>query len=219
MEQNKQGNGSDTTKWVIIIAAIAIFAVFFGFIIFSIKQTKNKPIELSSAGWVKGAASASATLTEFGDFQCPACKAYEPIVSRLYSEFDGKLKIHFKHFPLTSAHPNAMLAAISAEAAGRQDKFWEMHDWLYENQDLWALLAAAEAEAKITEGARSIKLDIDKFEKDLKDKALEDIITKSQNEGIDLGVASTPTFYINNKKIDKNPADFETFKKLIEENL
>lgn len=219
MSSSLGGNSGNSAKWIIIVVASLIFLAFFGFIIYSIKQAKNKPVELSSAGWVKGSESAKVKLTEFGDLQCPACKVYEPIVRKLMKDYDGKISLTFKHFPLTSAHPNALLAARAAEAAGAQDKFWQMHDWLYDNQEAWSPLAAGAAKEKITEGAKKLGLDMAKFNKDIDSDELESKIIAEQSEGIDLGVSATPTFYLNNKKLDPTPSTYEDFKKLIDQQL
>lgn len=212
-------NSGSSAKWIIIIVGSLIFLAFFGFIIYSIKQSKNKPVVLSSAGWVRGSKNAKVKLTEFGDFQCPACRAYEPIVRKISKDFDGKLNLTFKHFPLTSIHKNALLGARAAEAAGAQGKFWEMHDWLYDNQVVWGELPAADAKAKILAAAEKLKLDMDKFKKDIDAKTIEDKILTSQSEGIDLGIVATPTFYLDGKKLDPTPQNYEEFKKVIEAEL
>jgi len=219
MSQAQEGKSSDTTKWIILGLGVLAFVGAFAFIVFSIKQSKNKPVTLSSSGHVKGSASASATLVEFGDFQCPACKSYEPFVRRATADFDGRLKLIFKHFPLTSIHPNAMLAARVSIAADKQGKFWEMHDWLYDEQDAWAGLPAAAAQTKMEEAAKEFGLNVDQFREDINNPETDDQILEHQDEGIAIGVASTPTFFINNKKLESNPQDYEDFKKLIEQEI
>ncbi len=215
-ESVRQGSGSNLVKWAIIALGSLLFLAFFGFIIFSIKQSKNKPVEISSTGWIRGSENAKTTLVEFGDFQCPACRAAEPFVRQALHDFDGKIKLHFKHFPLTSIHSNAMLAARAAEAAGVQGKFWQMHDWLYDNQDLWAPLNGSEARQKMIDVAKKLKVDSDKFTEDLDNSTISDKIAAMQNEAINIGVNATPTFYINNKKVESNPASYEEFKQLIQ---
>lgn len=210
---NANSGGSDMMKWIILSVAAIVFIAFFGTIIFLIKQNQNKPVELSSNGYVKG--SGNVTLVEFGDFQCPACKAYEPIVQQLSKEFKGKVKLVFKNFPLTSVHPNAMLAAKFAVAADNQGKFWEMHDWLYENQDSWAGLSGGDARSKMIAEAKKLKLDIDKLNKDIDSSETQGKISETQNEGIESGVAGTPTFFLDNKKIE-TPASYEEFKKIVQ---
>jgi protein-disulfide isomerase len=215
LAQESSGKGSNFLQWIIILGGSLLFVLFFGLLVFLIKQNQNKPVVLSSAGFTKGAETAAVHLVEFGDFQCPACRAYEPFVRTVMKDFDGKVKFTYKHFPL-SGHANAVLAAKAAEAAGAQGKFWEMHDWLFDNQDLWAALTGADAREKFTEVAGNLKLDLDRFNKDLDNTKLAEKITSQQNEGVEAGVNSTPTFFINNKKVDKNPSDYDGFKKLLE---
>jgi protein-disulfide isomerase len=100
-------------------------------------------------------------------------------------------------------------------AAGNQGKFWEMHDWLYDNQEGWASLSGADARDKMTDEAKKLGLDINKFNKDVDSAKTSQLIEKTQNEGIGLGVAGTPTFYLDDKKIDPLPADYEAFKKVV----
>lgn len=219
MEQEKQGGGSNTTKWIVFAVGAALFLAFFAFVVILIKQSKSKPVEISTSGWIRGKPDAKVTLIEYGDFQCPACKAAEPLVRQAQSEFKDDLKFVFKHFPLTSIHPNAVLGARAAEAAGIQGKFWEMHDWLYDYQEMWSALPAVEALAKIKEQANALDLDVEKFGKDMDDPTVLAKITAEQNEGIEIGVNATPTFYLNGKKIDGSERNYEEFKKVISEEI
>lgn len=220
MERSQQETGGgDTMKWIIMAVGSILFLAFFVFIVILIKQSKNKPVVISQAGWVRGKKDAKTTLVEFGDFQCPACRTAEPLVRQAMVDFDGKIKFNFKHFPLISVHPNGMLAARAAEAAGVQNKFWEMHDWLYDNQDLWSGLSGSEAKQKLIDAAVELKLKADQFKKDIDSKAVSDKINETQSEAITLGVNSTPTFYLNNKKIETNPQNYGEFKKLIQDSL
>src|SRR5205807_632201 len=95
-------------------------------------------------------------------------------------------------------------------------KFWQMHDKLYDNQDSWAPLPGADAREKIIGFAKDLKLDTTKFKKDLDRQDLKDKINASEDEGIKLGVSATPTFYLDNKKIENNPQNYDDFKKLID---
>lgn len=218
-EREKRSGSSSMAKWIILAVGAVLFIAAFGFIVFSIKQQKNKPVEISSSGWVRGNPEAKTVLVEYGDFQCPACRAYESIVESAMKDFNGKIKLVFKEFPLLSVHPNGMLGARAAEAAGAQGKFWEMHDWLYQNQDSWSLLSGNDARTKIIEGAKGLKLNTDQLQKDMDKKETTDKIMAQENEGIALGVNATPTFFLNNKKIDNNPQNYGDFKKLIQSSL
>lgn len=208
-------NSSNLAKWIIIAVGSALFLAFFAYIIFSIKQSKNKPFVISNTGWVRGNPNAKTTLVEFSDFQCPACQRYEPLVEQVLKDFNGQMKLIYKHFPLTSVHKNAMLAAQASEAAGNQGKFWEMHDLLFEKHDEWAELDNSGAKEKFILYAESLKLDMERFKADLDKKETADKVTQSQNEGINNGVNATPTFFLNNNKIEPNPGSYEEFKKII----
>jgi protein-disulfide isomerase len=160
-----------------------------------------------------GSDDAKVTLVEFGDFQCPACGASHPIVKQLVAEEGGNIQFVYRHFPL-SIHKNAVDAAIAAEAAGRQRKFFEMHDLIFDNQAEWA-------EEKNTEDfflryAEEIELDLEKFRQDLNDKKLEEKVKRDFADGNALGVRSTPTFFINGQK-QAGGLPYDQFKAKIEE--
>ena len=173
------------------------------------------PVVITQTDHVRGAKDGKVTLVEFGDFQCPACGAYETIIRQVMVDNKDALKFSFRHFPLTQIHKNALLAAKASEAAGLQGKFWEMHDILYDKQDEWG--EALNARDFIMLYANTIKVDIKKFSSDIEDKKLEDKILAEFKEGVKLGVQGTPTFFLNGKKIENNPRNLAEFNKLIKE--
>lgn len=163
---------------------------------------------------VKGEATASATLVEYSDFQCPACAAYYPVVKQLNKDYAGKLRFVYRYFPLRTIHQNAEISSIAAEAAARQNKFWEMHDLLFENQTEWSNLQ--DPKEKFKEYAKFIGLDMEKFQNDLNSKEAKDKVEADYQSGLSLGVNATPTFFLNDQKI-QNPKTYEEFKIKIEE--
>lgn len=166
---------------------------------------------------VVGSETAKVTLTEYGDFQCPACKSYFPFVSQIKQEYADKIKFQFRHYPLTQIHPNAFLGSRAAEAAGKQNKFFEMHDILYENQETWS---ASQNPTPILESyATQLGLNLDQFKSDMNSSSVAATINADAKAAQALGATSTPTFVINDKKIDKNPQSLEDFKKLIDDEL
>ncbi len=209
-------SSEDTMKWLTLGVVATIIIGLVGFIIFSSQQRKaereqlaNTRVELADTGWTRGATeSAEVTLVEFADFQCPGCKANEPLIQQALEEYDGTLKFVYKHFPLTSIHTNAKGAAIAAEAAGKQDKFWEMHDLLFERQSEWSPLGVAEARTQYTTYAQELGLNVQQFTQDLDDPALEEKVTEQQNEGMSLGVMGTPTFFVNGKRVESGSYSF-----------
>ncbi len=186
---------TETKLFIGIIAfsiAIIVGAVFY----FSKPEpTFTREELIPKDAHVYGNASASAFLVEFSDFQCPACKGYQSILKQILDEYKDKLTFVYRHFPLDQ-HNQAMNAAIAAEAASKQDKFWEMHDGIFaEDQEAFT-------PETFTKVATTLKLDMDQYAKDLKDPALQAIVEADKAAGNKFGVAATPTFYLNGKKLD-----------------
>ncbi len=145
-----------------------------------------------------GSDNPKVTIVEFGDYQCPACGASYPITKELVNEYHDQIKFVFREFPL-EMHANAYDAARAAVAAGAQGKYWEMHDKLYETQDVWGEKTGA---ALTFEGyAKDLGLNVDQFKKAFSDKTFDPIVQAGLTDGTALGVNATPTFFINGKKM------------------
>jgi len=187
---------------------------------FAFTKQKNNPGTGSSTSvqptnHVKGSGSSDIVLAEYGDFQCPACGQYYPLVKQVYEKYKDQVKIQFRHFPLVQIHKNAFVSSRAAEAASNQDKFWEMHDLLYENQQTWS---EANNPNTIFDGyAKQLGLDVTRFQQDMASQATNDKINADIAEGKNLGANSTPTFVINGKKLEENPNNFEAFVQLIDD--
>ncbi len=173
----------------------------------------STPID-STAGWTKGNKDAKVTLIEYSDFQCPACRNSYAWVKRLTLEFNDKMQFVYRHFPLKQIHPNAELAARAAEAAGRQGKFWEMHDMLFENQSNWA--NRSDAGEIFIKYAQSLNLSVEQFKNDLNSREVREKVENDYQHSIQSGIDATPTFFLNGKKI-QNPRSYEEFKNLIQQ--
>lgn len=156
--------------------------------------------------------SASVTLVEFSDFQCPACGAYYPVVTQAVKDFKDSLTFVYRNFPLTDLHPNAMLAAQAAEAAGLQGKYWEMHDLLFTKQSDWS--ANGSVRDIFAGYAATLGLNVDQFKKDIDSDTVKNRIARDMADGQALGITGTPTFYLNGVKLD-NPATLADFEALI----
>lgn len=159
--------------------------------------------------------NAKAVLVEFGDYQCPACGAYNTLTVKLLEEFNGKMNLAFRNFPL-SQHANGLVSSYAAEAAGIQGKFWEMHEKLYKNQEQWA--NSTDAKSIFTGYAKEMKLDLAKFAADMDSASVKEKVSKDSADGNLVGITGTPTYFLNGYKIE-NPGSYEDFKKLIEEAL
>ncbi len=204
------------SRFGIILVSLVII---FGGILFVSKKDAGAPTTsdgqpVQATTHTRGGGSTGVVLTEYGDFECPACGQYFPVVEELFKKYEDKITFQFRHFPLRQIHPNAMLAHRSAEAAANQGKFWEMYESLYNTQSSWTSLG--DPGSLFRSYAESLKLDMTKFDADVKSEATNGIINADISEGQKLGITGTPTFFIDGKKIE-NPRDLEAFTKLIDE--
>ncbi len=134
-------------------------------------------------------------IVEFSDFQCPACLSVQAPLKDLLTKYEGKVEFVYRYFPLTQIHKNAQISAQAAEAAGMQDKFWQMHDKLFETQRDWEGIADPK-ETFITY-AENIGLDKAKFKTDLESQVVKDAIAKDVLAANQNKISGTPTFYVN----------------------
>jgi protein-disulfide isomerase len=160
---------------------------------------------------IQGPANAPVTLMEYGDYQCPYCGEAYSIVKQLQQKFDNNLRFVFRNFPLAQIHAHAEVAAEAAEAAGAQNKFWEMHDYLYEHQEKLAapLLIAA---------AKRLGLDVERFNDDLNRHAYAERVREDFLSGVRAGVNGTPTFFINGVRHDGS-WDFDSLSEAVSAQL
>ena len=145
---------------------------------------------------VRGAAKAAVTIEEFGDFQCPPCSVLSTTLHKIEHDYKDSVRMIFRHYPLNN-HVHARPAALAAEAAGLQGKFWEMHDLLYQNRATWA---TAPSLRPFVEGyAQTLGLDLARFTKDLDSEQTKARVEADRDRANSLGVDRTPTVFINNK--------------------
>lgn len=163
---------------------------------------------------IRGNAEAPHTLIEYGDLQCPACASMQPIVNRLIEDMPSEVRLVFRHFPLPG-HTNAFAGARAAEAAGAQGKFFEMADLLYERQNQWSSSTNV-LNQFFRNYAQELGLDGEKFNADYNSQATTSRINRDITSGNELGVSSTPTFYLDGKPIQSS-ANYETFRRTVEE--
>lgn len=186
-----------------VIIAVVVGAVIF--LVLVADQQGGVPISDTSKlaradSHMTGSISAKVTLVEFGDYQCPACSAASPAIKQILQIYAGNPNFNFvfRNFPLISIHPNAMIAAEAAEAAGAQGKYFQMHELLYENQSEWA-------ESKkpldiFVKYAQQLGLDVSRFKQEVQDNKYESFINSDARDGNSIGVNSTPTFYLNGQQ-------------------
>ena len=168
------------------------------------KQQKASDVSGGIGEHVFGKTDSKVVLMEYGDFQCPGCGAAYPSLKTISEKYKGQIAFVFRNFPLTSVHPNAKAAAAAAEAAGLQDKYWEMHNMLYENQSSWENLSADKRIDYFAGYALQLGLDVSKFKKDVAGDAVNKKISYDQALGRKANVSATPTILINNKPVDQH---------------
>ncbi|AZA54622.1 DsbA family protein [Chryseobacterium sp. G0201] len=155
---------------------------------------------VSNTDHTQGNQDADLVIVEYGDYQCPYCGAAYPVLKELMSQFGNQIKFVFRNFPLSEMHQYARPAALAAEAANLQGKFWEMHDAIYENQEYLN-------ENFLLELAQKLHLNINQFKTDLEKPELAEKIDADFESGIISGVNGTPSFFVNGKKFDGGVED------------
>jgi protein-disulfide isomerase len=158
-------------------------------------------VPVTSADHMQGDPHASVTLVEYGDYQCPACGLAYPIVKGVQKHFGKRLRFVFRNFPLTQIHPEAESAAETAEFAGAHERFWQMHDALYENQ-------SALGPAFYLELAEALHLSGEALSEALESGTFRPKVRSDFMGGLKSGVNGTPTFFINARRHDA-PFDLE----------
>ena len=150
---------------------------------------------LSSRDHVIGPAEAPVTLVEYGDYECPYCGRAHPIVASILQQMGDHLRFAYRHFPLTRVHPHAEHAAEMAEAAGSREKFWPMHNLLFQNQH-------ALGDEALTEYAARLGIDPQWAASALLSHQFADRVQDDFMSGVRSGVNGTPTFFINSIRHD-----------------
>jgi protein-disulfide isomerase len=159
----------------------------------------------------KGAHTPTVILLEYGDYECPYDAKAEPVIEELLQEFSSDLAFLFRHFPMVNIHPNAGLAAMAAEAAHVQGKFWEMHHLLFQNYKSLSI-------GKIIELAKSLHINQNQFVRDLEDDSLWLKIKSNIDSGTLRGVLGTPAFNINGHPYS-GVSDYESLRNAIEREI
>jgi protein-disulfide isomerase len=197
----------------IIVAFVALLAVGGGAFLYRAKRVANPTPKISKTESAKpgeiihvlGPADAAVTLEEFGDFQCPPCGKLSEPLNQLQKQHH--LRVIYREFPLP-IHAHAKEAAYAAEAAARQDRFWQMHDLLYREQAVWS--NSTDARSLFNAYAGMLQLDLGRFKKDMDSTEVQRQVEIDQQRGASIGVKNTPTIFINNEVVPgtkSNPDD------------
>lgn len=211
-------------RFLSILAALVI--IFAGIFIFS-QRSNDKSSSSSTAqpsNHVIGDGTKGVTLIEYGDFQCVACEAYEPVISQVRSAYAKDIYFQFRNLPLPSVHPNAFASARAAEAASLQNKFWEMHDILYDPAN-WSSWTVSSSPMDLFKNyAKQLGLDEAKFQTDFASEQVNDTIQADLAAFKKTGQQqATPTFFLNGTYLDNsklvdqnNRPSFEKFKSILD---
>jgi protein-disulfide isomerase len=181
------------------------------------RPVANRGVAGAEPAHTKGPANAPAQIEEFGDFQCPPCGLFHPILEQMEAEFGDQLRVTFREFPLVPTHQHALAAASAAEAAGLQGKFWEMHKQIYDHQNDWK----AQFDVRpIFEGyAKAIGLDVDRYNRDINSDIVAQRIFLDGKRAHSLGVQGTPTVFLNGVEVPFDSLPAEKLRVLIKKEI
>lgn len=201
------------------------FIIILALIIWGLVAAGNKTIDLTmelavpvnATDRIIGNPDAPVTIVEYSDFQCPACALYYPVIEKLLAEASTTVKLVYRHYPLNPIpHLHAELSARVSEAAAEQGKFTEMYRKLFDTQKEWENLGSLAESGVVFAGyARELGLDMTKYAVDLISTTTTQKVANDRDGGVQAGVNSTPTFFVNGKSV-LSPNNYEEFKALIE---
>ncbi len=178
--------------WILVISVLILFLG--SLLVLRPAKTYEQSRLIKSDTVTRGSKTAKVYLVEFSDFQCPACKMFQPIVEQILKKHGDKVLFAYRHFPLPQ-HPYATYAAHAFEAANEQDKGWQMYDYLFANQ-------TSLTETVIDNGAKELGLDINKFQETMTRKTYQQKIDTDTSDAKQFGVNSTPTFFLNGQRLN-----------------
>ncbi|HEY0458252.1 MAG TPA: thioredoxin domain-containing protein [Pyrinomonadaceae bacterium] len=220
---------------LVIIGLVLIAAIGGGWWFYSSSKTKPKPGPVTNSNTsanrpapppemgaqppnLVGSPNASVTVEEFADFQCPTCGAMHPKFKEIQSLYGSRIKFIFRNFPLAiPAHDKAYEAAVAAEAAGLQGRFWDMQNLLFTNQQAWS--ANPDYRKVWEEYATRIGLDIERFKDDMAGLNAKARVEADLKRGRALNISSTPSLFINGMAIPFDQMNVEALRQIIDGEL
>jgi protein-disulfide isomerase len=203
----------------IIVSLVAAVAIGSGTFLYRTKRSANPLLNISKAAGEQGAESAhvlgpadsAVTLEEFGDFQCPPCGKLSEPINQLQKQYN--LRVIYRNFPLP-VHEHAKEAAYAAEAAGRQGRFWQMHDLLFREQAVWS--KSPDARTLFNAYAGMLQLDLGRFKQDMDSSEVQRQVDSDKQRGALIGVTNTPTIFLNNQAVPPAQLNPESFAAAVE---
>ena len=209
----------------LLIAAVLMSGLGWGSLLYRRHLEQNPPVpRFLAAGkpgaippHVQGSTGAPVSLEEFGDYECLPCAGAFAVLQKIEAEYRGRVSLTFRQYPL-KMHLHAMDAARAAEAAGRQERFWQMHEALYSNRAVWTI-AGADVPALFNGYASAAGLDLTRFKNDLNDPATAKRIADDQERATSVGVDRTPSVFINGTPLPFTLLKVETLRTEIDRAL
>lgn len=197
-------------QFLAIIAVIIL--VFVGVVALGGNKSNSSSNTNTLTEHIEGLGKDKVTLVEYGDYQCPYCGEYYSTVKQVAAEYNDQIHFQFRNFPLTSLHPNAFAGARAAEAAALQNKFWQMHDALYDQNQLYynsgekinTWINASDPESDFVQYAQQLGLNVNQFKQDYSSSKVNNLVNADMNEGNSLQVDATPTFFLDGKEVNIN---------------
>ncbi len=205
----------------VIIAAVLAAAIGAGALLFRSTQPQPSTTSSPAGGPIASPTAVTprsvVTIEEFGDYQCPPCGALHPVVKKLKNEYGDRVRFVFYHFPLTQIHKHALGAARAAAAAGLQGRFLEMHNLLYESQNVWS--EANDLRPIVVNFARQLGLDVERFVRDMDGARVDAIVSADVRRANLMAVNATPTLFIDGQMIENEKLTVENLRKEINQRL
>ncbi len=202
--------------WIVLVVIILAL----GGVWYFTGSKNNNSNSLKPTSHIEGQGQDNITLVEYGDYECPYCGQYYTTVKQVQAMYNTQIFFQFRNFPLTSIHPNAFAGARAAEAAGVMGQFWQMHDLLYEqnqvyygsNQQQATWVGLSNPLPAFDQYAQSLGLSVSKFNQLYASDQVNNLVTADENEANSLGLDATPTFILDGKQIQVSDAlsSFET---------
>ncbi len=187
-------------KFIIIILAIFL-VIGGGYLLKKDSKSSKSAAGAKPTSHLYGEGKTGVRLIEFGDFQCPGCKFFSPLLNQVKEKYKEEITFQFVNFPLITIHQNAQSAARAAHAASNQNKFWEMHDLLYDNQDGWK--NSTNAPKDFEAFAQQLGLDMVRYRKDFASADTNAAINADREKGNKLKLTGTPSIFIDDKQIEE----------------
>lgn len=207
-------------KPVLIVVGLSVVGLLFVVLLGSSGGSKQKVDDgilqtaVSVGDKARGKLDSKVVVTEFADFQCPACKTFSPVLQQLFDEYGDRVAFQYRHFPLLSIHPNANEAARAAQVAATEGKFWEMHDLLYERQSDWSKVSGSDAGEIFADYAEELDINRNSFVEAYNSEEIIGIVNSELDQANELRLEGTPTVFVNQKQ--SRSLSYQDIKDLIE---